>query len=163
MTVKLDYIRTAERWQRYGEEYSKEGREHWSDFIKACLSVTTFLIGFNGIWLQIRKAPLTDLDKALFFSAFIYLCLSLIFGLWAILEMNAFMNKMGRYYEEKSEALFKFMLDTSTDRGESYPNHLPKKNNKEFELIPWPFKYQLVCLGFGIIASTSLGMLFIFK
>jgi len=95
MSVKgIDYIKSAERWQEYGKNYHKDGSIYYAEGNKTALTITTFLIGFIGIFLQLGNVfngPL--LGKILISISLISALISAISGLLLFRRMNEFLNK----------------------------------------------------------------------
>jgi hypothetical protein len=54
MAVKgLDFLKSAERWQRYGETYHDEARSYYAELNRTALTSATFLLGFIGIFIYV--------------------------------------------------------------------------------------------------------------
>ena len=46
MAVKgLDFLKSAERWQRYGETYHDEARSYYAELNRTALTIATFCGG----------------------------------------------------------------------------------------------------------------------
>ncbi len=127
MAMPLDYIKSAERWQRYGETYHDEARVYYSDINKACLTIATFLIGFIGVFLQLKPIN-TDLliNKIIILIAFISLVASIGFGIYLIYRSNKFLNRAGDYYETLSERLHLWISSHNQHTGMEYPKEIYK-------------------------------------
>jgi len=145
----LDFKASAERWQRYSEEYLKEARLYYKDITKSLLTIATFLLGFNMLWLQMSDVKnFSCLQTTLFIITLINLFLSIFFGLWTFVKVNKYLNEVGRYYEKKSEKMNEHILKTGESFGESYPSEIKDEMNCDF--TPWQNYVQigLVCISF---------------
>ena len=157
----LDFMQAAKRWQRYGEEYLKEGREAYSRFINSSLTISTFLVGFVFIWFQVSDKQLSLPEKITLISSLGALIFSIGFGLWLMLEMNSFLNRSGEMYHEKSDKLFKYILETGKDGGSNYPNDL-SDGEEDYSFNPWQFKAQIVLLMLGFLLALLFAAFILF-
>lgn len=135
MSVKgIGYIKSAERWQEYGKNYHKEGSIYYAEGNKTALTITAFLIGFIGVFLQLGNVLNGSmLGKILIFISLISALTSAITGL-LFRKMNEFLNKAGTYYEKLSENLFLWMFRNKKEYGDQYPKEIYKGIELEPEL-----------------------------
>lgn len=159
MQEKLDFSKTVERWRKYSEQYFKDGRFLFIDCIKLFLTIATFLIGFSIIGLQLVLDEFTLFQKASFLISILSLLFSVIFGLWALLNTNSFLNRAGDHYEKKAEKLNDYMLKTGESTGENYPKG---KQKLDYYFKPWQIYIQVILVGIGFIASALFILSFIF-
>jgi|GEM_PF-7026957 len=153
MAVKgLDFLKSAERWQRFGETYHDEARSYYAELNRTALTIATFLLGFIGIFIQIgdiKTEP--NFNKLILIFGFVSLALSVVLGLLVFKMMNEFLNHSGDYYEQLSKNLHLWMVRT----GKNYDQKYPKEIYKEMEItIKGSNKLsntQLVLLGVGFI------------
>ncbi|NCO98391.1 hypothetical protein GW864_04480 [bacterium] len=126
MAVKgLDYLKSAERWQRYGENYHDEARVYYAELNKTALTIGTFLLGFIGIFIQIGDVKTEPLfNKLLLGSGFIFSTISIILGFFLFIMMNKFLNRSGDYYEQLSENLHLWMVKNKINYGQEYPKEI---------------------------------------
>jgi hypothetical protein len=126
MAIKgLGYIKSAERWQGYGETYHDEARTYYVELNKACLTIATFLIGFIGIFLQISPINTIPLfNKILLTIAFVCPVVSIVFGVLLFFQVNKFLNRAGDYYEKLSERLHLWMIKHKQETGDEYPKEV---------------------------------------
>lgn len=159
MNVKLDFKKSAKRWEEYSFEYYKIGTDKFTDIIKFGLEISTFLLGFNVIWVQISINPFTYTTKIIFVTNLIVLLVSIIFGTLALCQANRFYNQAGTLYEKKSDKLYNYMLDTGKTEGTSYPKYLWKDLKEQYSLSPIINYFQLSCIMISFILSTIIGCL----
>ena len=153
MAVKgLDFLKSAERWQRYGETYHDEARSYYAELNRTALTIATFLLGFIGIFIQVGDVKTEpDCNKLILIFGFVSLTLSVVFGLLVFKMMNEFLNRSGDYYEQLSENLHLWMVRT----GKSYDQGYPKEIYKGIKLIIKGnnalSNAQLISLGLGFV------------
>lgn len=156
----LDFKTSAERWRRYGEEYLKEARVYYKDITKSLLTISTFLLGFNMLWLQISDVKsFTCFQKALFAIILLGLFLSIVFGLWTFIVINKFLNNIGRGCEEKSEKMNEYMLKTGKSSGESYPDKI--ENEMKYDFNHWQGYVQIILVSISFLLSIIFAITFI--
>lgn len=126
MAVKgLGYIKSAERWQRYGETYHDEARTYYVELNKSCLTIATFLIGFIGVFLQLNPVTTESVfNKILLTVAFVCPTISIAFGIMLFFQVNKFLNRAGDYYETLSERLHLWIIKHKQETGENYPEEV---------------------------------------
>ena len=153
MAVKgLDFLKSAERWQRYGETYHDEARSYYAELNRTALTISTFLLGFIGIFIQVGDVKTEpDCNKLILIFGFVSLTLSVVFGLLVFKMMNEFLNRSGDYYEQLSENLHLWMVRT----GKNYDQEYPKEIYKGIKLIIKGSNalsnVQLIFLGLGFV------------
>ncbi len=154
MSIKgLSYVKSAERWQRYGEEYHQEARQYYGEVNKTALTLATFLLGFIGVFLQLHKdVPVPTFEKTLLIISFIALIISVIAGLRIFIMMNEFLNKSGDYYEELSENLHEWMLKNLQDYGPEYPTDIYTHDEVEYQAGNTASYVQLGTLAAGFVS-----------
>ncbi len=159
----VGFIKSAERWQRYGEAYHDEARAHYVELNKACLTISTFLIGFIGVFLQlgsINTAPL--FNKILLVIAFVCPIISIIFGVLLFFQINKLLNSAGDYYEKLSERLHIWIIQHKQETAEDYPKEifqgltLKEGENGTLSYI------QLTFLALGVLSISLYFILRIF-
>lgn len=156
----IDYIKSAERWQRYGEHYHDEGVTYYAELNRAVLTISTFLLGFIGIFLQIGNIEEEAIcGKLLIATGFFSLVISIIFGLCLFRYMNDFLNKAGDYYEQLSSNLYEWMFNNK-ESGPSYPEEIYKGLKLEIQGNNRLSNFQLLFFCVGLIAVT---VYFIFR
>ena len=151
--IKFDFQETSKRWGRYGEEYIKEGRLAMIFVIEKLLIVAIFILGIIGTLIQIYK--IENIDKAeriILFIALIFGVLSIIFAVWALLQINGFMNSVGRIYEIRAEKLKSYMLDTGKESGNQYPEYLWSDKELKTDFLPWQFYIQVFFFFVGLVS-----------
>lgn len=126
MTVRgIDYVKSAERWQEYGRNYHKDGSIYYAEGIKALLTVTTFLVGFVGVILQLGNVLNGSIQsKVLIMIVLIASLISAISGILLFRKMNEFLNNAGSYYERLSENLFQWIFKNPEVHGDEYPKEI---------------------------------------
>ncbi|MFA5770653.1 MAG: hypothetical protein WC894_04140 [Patescibacteria group bacterium] len=159
----MDYIKSAERWQEYGKNYHKDGSIYYAEGNKTALTITTFLIGFIGVFLQLGNVfngPL--LGKILISISLISALISAVSGLLLFRRMNEFLNKAGSYYEKLSENLFLWMFRNKKEYGDEYPKEIYKGLELEPELKTILSDIQLgaIIVAFFTVTIFFLSMLF---
>ena len=150
--IKFDFQETSKRWGRYGEEYIKEGRLAMIFVIEKLLIVAIFILGIIGTLIQIYK--IENIDKAeriILFVALVFGMLSIIFAVWALLQINGFMNNIGRIYESRAEKLKSYMLDTGKESGGQYPEYLWSDKKLKTDFLPWQFYIQVLSFFIGLV------------
>lgn len=156
MAVKgFDFIKSAERWQRYGETYHDEARSYYAELNKTALTIATFLLGFMGIFIQIGDVKVEpDCNKLILIFGFILLALSVVLGLLVFKMMNEFLNYSGDYYEQLSENLHLWMVKTGKNYGLEYPKEIYKGINLTTKSSNALSIFQLIFLGLGFVLVT---------
>ncbi len=161
--MKLDYRKTSKRWMKCGEEYLKEARNLYSKIVINLISLSTFILGFGVIWIQIRGiGNLLIGEKIIFGISIIFEIISIFFGSWALIEGNKFFNKAGENYQEKSIKLAKYIMDTGKDSGTEYPEYLWQNIEEKYSLNPWQALSQIIAFVLGIILLIIFIFLMIF-
>lgn len=153
---QLDFNETSKRWQEYGERYLREGRSLMVVEIEKLLLSSIFLLGFIGTLIQIsglKNISESESECIILFFSLIFGFISVIFGLLAILSTNKFMNKVGRMYENMSNKLAQYMLDTGKAFGDRYPEYLWSDQKEKVDFFPWQFILQ--------VSAFILGLLFL--
>jgi len=153
MGVKgFDYLKSAERWQRYGENYHDEGRVYYAELNKIALTIGTFLLGFMGIFIQIGDVKAEPFyNKLLLGSGFISLTASIVLGLFLFRMMNEFLNRSGDYYEQLSENLHLWMVKNNKNYGQKYPKEIYKGIELKIQASNKLSTAQLLLLGAGFV------------
>lgn len=148
----LDFLKSAERWQRYGDTYHDEARSYYTELNRTSLTVATFLLGFIGIFIQIGDVKTEpDSNKLILIFGFISLTLSVISGLLVFKMLNEFLNRSGDYYEQLSQNLHLWMVRAGKNYGPEYPREIYKgikltiKGNNTLSYV------QLISLGMGFV------------
>jgi hypothetical protein len=160
MEKGIDFIGVAARWKRYAEEYTKESRDHYLEFTKALLNVSTFLIGFNIIWLEIKHTQLNPLDKIVFIVSFVSLIGSVFLAVASVLESNVFMKRAGIHFDKKSEMLIDYVKKSGITAAKDFPEEI-KKEKIEEPVVPETFNWQIITFCTGVVGSALLALLFI--
>lgn len=165
MAVKgLDYLKSAERWQRYGEHYIDEARKTYMEQAKATLTLATFLLGFIGIFLQIGNVGQENICQKLFLSAsFVFLTISVALGIVMFIKINTFLNKAGTYYEKLSENLHLWMIKNKQASGQEYPKSIFKGIELDNEMNSKISHAQLIFLGMGYLSVAVYFYLILFN
>lgn len=165
MAVKgLGYIKSAERWQRYGEAYHDEARSYYAEINKACLTIATFLIGFIGIFLQIGSINTSSLlNKLLITIAFVCPVISISFGIYLFYEVNKFMNRAGDYYEKLSDRFHSWILEHKQETGDEYPSEIFKGLTLKEGMNAKLSYVQLILLGVGFLSIALYFILSIYQ
>lgn len=157
MGVKgLDFLKSAERWQRYGETYHDEARVYYAELNKTALTIGTFLLGFIGIFIQlgdVKAEPL--LNKLLLAGGFLTLTASVVLGLFVFKMMNEFLNRSGDYYEQLSENLNLWMVKNNENYGQEYPEEIYKGIKLQVQGDNKLSNTQLILLGIGFICVAA--------
>jgi len=156
----FDFIATGNRWKKYGVNYLKEASEIYSKLNNNVRIIGTFLIGFNITWIQLFQQSLGPLPKTFIFVSILSLFLSIFFSLYTDRESIKFLNIVGRHYENKSDKLLKYIVQSQKSSGLSYPEHLWKKDDKKVksEFNPWQGKISLFLFVIGFISSFVVGI-----
>lgn len=164
MGVKgLDYLKTAERWRRYGKDYHDESRTYYAESNKTTLTIGTFLLGFIGILLQIGNLEAEPLYNKLFLSlGFTSLIISTVLGLFLFRKINEFLNDAGDYYEKLSENLHLWMLKHKRESGVEYPKEIYQGLKLKIESDNRLWNAQLVFLGTGFVSVALYFFLHLF-
>lgn len=161
MAVKgLDFLKSAERWQRYGETYHDEARSYYTELNRTALTIATFLLGFIGIFIQVGEVKTEpDCNKLILILGFISLTLSVVFGLLVFKMMNEFLNRSGDYYEQLSENLHLWMVRTGKNYDQEYPKEIYKGIDVTIKGSNRLSNAQLVLLGVGFICVAAYFLL----
>lgn len=153
MAIKgLDFLKSAERWQRYGETYHDEARSYYAELNRTALTIATFLLGFIGIFIQIgdiKTEP--NYSKLILIFGFVSLTLSVVFGLFVFKMMNEFLNRSGDYYEQLSENLNLWIVRTGRDCDQKYPKEIYKGIEITIKGSNKLSNIQLILLAVGFI------------
>lgn len=158
----LDLGSTSSRWRRYSEEYLNEARLHFVEVVKSAITVATFIIGFNVIWLQLSKDNEANiLTKVLFLSALLCMVVSIIFGIGTLLGANNFLNDVGDDYYDRAEKLNKHILATGSSHAREFPNDISSHPVKG-KYLPWHFWAELVFLGLGGLFTLMSAVVLLF-
>ena len=96
--ANLDFKTSAQRWQRYGEEYLLEGRNYYFQIINLSIQISIFLLGFNVIWFQINTEEIQDPLKIFITFNLIFLILSLGLGVWSVLRTHLMLSVIQTLY-----------------------------------------------------------------
>lgn len=161
MAVKgLDFLKSAERWQRYGETYHGEARSYYAELNRTALTIATFLLGFIGIFIQVGEVKIEpDYNKLILILGFVSLTLSVVFGLLVFKMMNEFLNRSGDYYEQLSENLHLWMVRTGKNYDQEYPKEIYKGIDVTIKGSNRLSNAQLVLLGVGFICVAAYFLL----
>lgn len=153
MAVKgLDFLKSAERWQRYGETYHDEARSYYAELNRTALTIATFFLGFMGIFIQIGDVKAEpDCNKLVLILGFISLTTSVVFGILVFKMMNEFLNRSGDYYEQLSENLHLWMVRSGKNYGQTYPKEIYKGIKLTIKGSNILSNIQLVSLGLGFV------------
>lgn len=163
MSVKLSYQKSAERWQRYSEEYFNEARQYYLETNKTILNISTFLLGFIGIFIQIGNFETSlFLGKLLITAGFIFSTFSVLITLYIIRSMNCFLNKSGENYQQLSENMINWMLENNNSIGSEYPKKIYDGVNIQYKFNHVVSKFQLPTLGLGFICVAAYFMTILF-
>lgn len=163
MSVNLNFSKTAERWQRYGEDYLSEARSYFLEINKTVLTVSTFLLGFIGIFIQIGDLKTaTLLSKLLITGGFVFSVFSTIITLYVVVSMNCFLNKSGDDYQQLSENLANWMLKNNKSIGSKYPKEIYKGIKMKYQADIFLSKFQFPVLGLGFICIAVYFLTVIF-
>jgi len=150
--IKLDFQKTSKRWGRYGEEYIKEGRSAMLFVVEKLFLVAIFLVGFTGTLIQIYGIEnINKIERVILFITLIFGILSIIFAVWVLLQINNFMNHVGRIYESKSNKLMSYMKDTGKESGDQYPEYLWDDRELKTDFLPWQFYVQVISFFGGLM------------
>lgn len=152
--AELDFKASADRWKRYSYDYLLESRSLYYESLKTTMTIATFLIGFNVIWLQIDPNS-SILVKAILTLSTLSLTVSLLFGRKVLHRAVKFLNKSADAYENKSEALNTYMLKSKKSTGGSYPSQV-ENIKMDYQMYPWEDKVQSVTFYVGVMASVAL-------
>jgi len=153
--IGIDYKSAAKRWKRYGEEYFSEGRKYYFQGINLSMQISTFLLGFNVLWFQVNPNSVTQTVKILLTCNMGFLIISLCLGVWSVLQLNSFMNETGTKYEDMSDRMSLYMVDTGKSVGKDYPKSILSRDIKSGVNF-WQHKIQLLFLILGIILSVMI-------
>ena len=147
---KLDFVKSAERWQRYGEEYHNKAGDYLIELNRALLTVNIFLLGFVGIFLQLDNSCIDVNFKRIVLSiAFISLMVSITLGLIIFIKINRLLNRAGDYYEELCDRLFTYVLRENVNSGDQYPKEIYKNLKLENKFDNKTLIFELIFLGLG--------------
>jgi hypothetical protein len=125
--ILLDYIKTSDRWQKWGKYYHDKAEKYYLEVSKSALTIATFLLGFVGIFFQINNPVcMSWYEKTLLGLSFILISTSAIVGIFIFMGLNKFLNNAGDYYEELSERLVNQMLKNNKKNGAKYPKEIYK-------------------------------------
>lgn len=165
MTINvLGYTKSAERWQKYGETYRNEARTYYVELNKSCLTIATFLIGFVGVFLQLNHVAYEPIFHRLLLTvAFICPTISIAFGIIMFFQANKFLNRAGNYYEQLSENMHLWILETGNNCGKEYPKEIfqgLKLEEKASALLSYA---QLTFLATGFLGICLYFILQIFQ
>lgn len=160
MAIKgIGYAKAAERWQEYGRNYHKDASMYFAEGIKTALTITTFLVGFIGVILQmgnVINGPLCG--KILISISLVSSLISAISGLLLFRKINEFLNEAGDYYEKLSANLFQWIFKNKKDYGDEYPKEIYRGINLKLALNHVLSDIQL---GSIIVAFISITIYFI--
>lgn len=152
----LSYIKSAERWQRYGEDYHEEARKSFAEVNKSALTVATLMFGFIGIFLQNPSVANQSLSLKMWISAsVIFLLISLLSGIALLFASNTFLNLAGDYYEKLSERMHLWVVNHDIATGSDYPKEVFKGLALSFQMnnvLSWA---QLIFLVFSVICTLG--------
>jgi len=153
MAVKgLDFLKSAERWQRYGETYHDEARSYYAELNRTALTIATFLLGFIGIFIQLGDVKTeADCNRLILILGFISLTTSVVFGVLVFKMMNEFLNRSGDYYEQLSENLHLWMVRSGKNYGQKYPKEIYKGIKLTIKGSNTLSNIQLISLGLGFV------------
>lgn len=155
----IGYAKAAERWQEYGRNYHKDASIYYAEGIKTALTITTFLVGFIGVILQmgnVINGPLYG--KILISISLVSSLISAISGLLLFRKINEFLNGAGDYYEKLSANLFQWIFKNKKDYGDEYPKEIYRGINLKLALNHVLSDIQL---GSIIVAFISITIYFI--
>lgn len=160
----LGYVKSAERWQRYGETYHDEARTYYTEINKTCLTIATFLIGFIGIFLQIGSVNTSPLfNKILLTVAFVFPVISIAVGVYLFFQANKFLNHAGDYYEILSERLHLWIIKNKQEAGDEYPSEIYKGIALKEGMNATLSYIQLIFLAIGFVSIASYFILSIYQ
>lgn len=161
--MPLDFRETVKRWMNYGEDYLKEARILYMKIIIQFIVLSTFVLGFIIVWVQIKGLiNLSLAEKVILISVILLQIISITLGAWTLIEGNKFLNKAGENYQIKSIKLAKYILDTKKDSEDTYPEYLWEESKEEYSANPWQHIVQIVGFVLGIILLAILIILITF-
>lgn len=85
----------ADDHQQLSDAYYKEAREQYIGDGTNTLTVTTWLIGFLLIWVQLTIETITIHQKWIVMATLAALFLSIFFSFWTRRKVNEFLNETG--------------------------------------------------------------------
>lgn len=160
----LDYKKTAERWQRYGEEYHHEARTYLIEVSKIALTLASVLFGFLGVFLQAENIKISPVEVKIILSiSLLLLATSILPGILLFIKTHRFLNRAGDYYETTSANLFKFMIDNNVRGGFEYPPEVNQNLTIEYHMKPTLLDIQLINLATAIFTSMVAFILYLFS
>lgn len=161
MPSEFDFIKTADRWRRYSEEYFKEARALFFDLSRNLISLATFLFILGATILQFSNVDnLSVLDKRILISSWFSLFFSIVFGLYFTLKGNNFLNASGTTYENNANESINYVVKTQKAGDFKYPKHLWKELPRDPSL--WPFRAQSVTFIAGFVLTLLFGATLVF-
>lgn len=128
---------------KISEDYYKEAREQYIADANNTLTVTTWLVGFLLIWVQITIDRITHTQKWLVVVTLVSLFLSILFSFLVRRRITEFLNDVGNYFEELAE-------------GKS-----PEEVKTEID--PWQAGASRWTLALGFLLSMVLVVLVLFR
>lgn len=147
---KLDFVKSAKRWQRYEKEYYDKAGNYFIELNKSLLTINTFFLGFIGIFLQIKNDSLDiNFKKIVLGIAIFCLFISICIGIIYFIKINCFLNNAGDYYEKLSSRLFNYILKKNINYGDQYPKEIYKNIKLNGEVNHWFLIFELIFLGLG--------------
>ena len=155
----FDFVSTGNRWKKYGDNYLKEAREIYSKLNNNIRVISKFLIGFNVTWAQLFYENLTPILKVLSFLSIFTLLPSIFLTIYSDRKSNEFLNIMGRHYENKSDKLLKFVVESQQSAGLSYPSHLwdVDEERVKYDFYPIIDKVAFFLYTTGFILTSLFG------
>jgi hypothetical protein len=149
----LNFVKMADRWKKYGVSYQNEARRYWLEINKTCLTISIFVLGFVGIFLQIGDiSNEPSLNKILIGVGFITQIISIGFGITTVIKMNHFINTAADYYEMLSEKLNKWMLINRKGSGSVEPSEVLENMQLPIWNNNWLTIVQIVTLAIGLLS-----------
>lgn len=156
MPTEFDYIKTADRWRRYSEEYFREARNIFFDLSRSLITLATFLFILGVTILQFSKIDnLPLLNKWLLIASWVFLLLSILFGLYLSLRSNDFLNGSGTAYEDSADKVIDHIVETQKDGGLERLGHLQANLPRNLNL--WPFWAQSISFFLGFVLTLLFG------
>lgn len=161
--ILLDFAKTSERWQEWGKYYHDKAEKYYLEIDKTALAIATFLLGFIGIFLQVSDPTCLKINqKILLGSGFIFISISVIFGIIQLMSLNKFLNNAGDYYEELSERLIAWMQKNGRKSGVKYPKEIYKGLKLQINSDNKTSYLQLYSLIGGFLCIVGYLILFLF-
>lgn len=152
--IKEDYVKKIESNTRLRDKYKDAGNEIFFSFSDQISSLSTFFLGFIGVWFSVNKEGLTNSNflKAFFIFSIVLFIASIIFGLWTKLETNKFFHKVANACDDFNKDLCNYLK--STDNADD--NFIEQLRENKFKrlnesLFPWQLKVQITLFSLSLL------------